>query len=135
MIKLMKASLAALIAVGSVAAAATPAAAEGHWDHDGHGWNHGGGWDHDRDGGWRGDERWEHRRGSDSGALIAGGLAGLALGAALSSHHNGYGHSGYGYGYDYRYGGYGPPRVCIERRTEWDPYYGEYIVRPIRYPC
>ena len=82
MIKLMNTGLAALIAAGAMAATATPAAAH-EWDH------------HD----------------NDAGALIVGGIAGLALGAALSSHNNGYGggyyHRGYGYGGGYYGNGYG----------------------------
>ena len=139
MTKLMKTSLAALTAISAIAATATPAAAEGRWGHDG-GWNRGG-------------DRWEHRGGGDAGALIAGGIAGLALGAALSSHHDGYGggygygrsgygygygygdHYGYGYGYGDRYRDYDGYRTCYTRRTVWDPYYGDYVVRPVRYPC
>ncbi len=125
MIKLMNAGLAALIAAGSMAAAATPAAAEGRWGHDG---------------GWRGGDRWEHGGGGgDAEALIVGGIAGLALGAALSSHNQYQGQPNYRYGYGYGNGyGYGydnPYRVCVERRTVWDPYYGDYVVRPVRYRC
>jgi len=124
MTKILKTGLAVLIAAGAVAAGATPAAADGRWGRDGGR----GGWGH---------EHWEHRGGGDAGALIAGGIAGLALGAALSSsHHNGYyGHRDYRPVYGYRYGDYDDDRVCIERRAVWDPYYGDYVVRPIRYPC
>jgi len=82
----------------------------------------------------------------DAGYAIAGGLVGLALGAALTSHHDyygygyapyGYGGYGYGYGYSpYGYGYYQPGyAVCYARRSVWDPYYGGYITRRIRVAC
>ena len=138
MIKLINTGLAALIAAGSMAATASPAAA--------HEWGH-----HD----------------NDAGALIVGGIAGLALGAALTSHNNGYGggyyHGGYGngggyygngyggyygngYGYGGNYGnGYGRgyygndygyrSRICVQRTRVWDPYEEEDVVRETRYRC
>lgn len=124
MIKLINTGLAALIAAGAMAATATPAAA--------HEWGH---------------------EDNDAGALIVGGIAGLALGAALSSHNNGYGggyyHNGYnggyygnGYGGNYGNGGgyYGNgygyrSRICVQRTQVWDPYEEEYVVRQTRYRC
>ena len=130
MIKLINTGLAALIAAGSIAATASPAAAHDNWGH------------HD----------------NDAGALIAGGIVGLAVGAALSSHNNGYGggyyHGGYangggyygnGYGGGYYGNGYGGgyygngygyrSRICVQRTRVWDPYEEEDVVREIRYRC
>ena len=101
-------------------------------------------------GGWYG-----YHHDNDTGAAIAGGLVGLALGAAIASsshpHYGGYYDGGYynggyyGGGYygapDYGpsyYGGYYGPGyggVCIGRRTVWDPYWGGYRVRTFRYAC
>lgn len=116
--KILTGAVTALTLAGSVVAAA-PASARG-W----YGYRH-----HD----------------DDAGYAIAGGLVGLALGAALSSHHNyyggGYGYAPYGYGYGYGYAPYGygyyQPgyAVCIARRPVWDPYYGGYVVRRYRYAC
>jgi hypothetical protein len=78
---------------------------------------------------------------NDAGAAIAGGLVGLALGAAIasSSHPHYYG--------DYYEGGYGAPYygpayygpayggACVGHRTVWDPYRGGYRVRTFRYAC
>ena len=76
----------------------------------------------------------------NSGAAVAAGIAGLAIGAAIASsgnngysngyYDNGYYNRGYydrgyydrGYGYGYDYG----PRRC-RTYTTWDPYYGEYV--------
>ena len=129
MIKLINTGLAALIAAGAIAATATPAAAH-EWGNDD----------------------------NDAGALIIGGIAGLALGAALSSHSNGYGgyyHNGYNSGYyGNGYSGYGNgyssygngggyygnsygyrSRICVQRTQVWDPYEEEYVVRQTRYRC
>lgn len=89
---------------------------------------------------WRGGHRHD-----GSGAAVAAGIAGLAIGAALASDHDrsygydrhydrGYYRDGYDYGpparaYGY-YGGrgyYDRPR-CVTR-TVWDPYWGEYTQR------
>ncbi len=115
--KILTSGLAALTLAGSIAAAA-PASA--------------------RD--WRG--FYGYRHDNDAGAAIAGGIVGLALGAALASH-NGPGYGPY-YGGSYYGGGYygpayyGPPSgygVCVARRTVWDPYARGYVVRPYRYAC
>ncbi len=106
--KVLTAGLAALTLAGSAGAAA-PASA--------------------RD--WRGFNG--YHRGNDAGALIAGGIVGLALGAALTSHQGAYYGPGY-YGPAY----YGPPPgygVCVSRQTVWDPYARAYVVRPFRYAC
>ena len=110
--KIVTTGLAAVVAAGSMLAAGVPAAAQNHWN-GGHGY---------------GGYRYGHRD-NDAGAIIAGGIAGLALGAALSGPHYAYG-PGYAYGpYDYGYG------TCVGRRTVWDPYYGRYVVRSFRYAC
>ena len=89
-------------------------------------------------------------------AAVAG-IAGLALGAALSSHDGrssgyyssgrGYYRDGYysGYSYDPRYdsysgGYYSRPyypreRVCITQERVWDPYIGRHVYVERRYPC
>jgi hypothetical protein len=85
---------------------------------------------------------WHH---DDAGVAIAGGLAGLALGAAIASsshphYYGGYYDAGY-YGAPYygpAYGGYYGPAyggVCVGHRTVWDPYRGGYRVRTFRYAC
>jgi hypothetical protein len=77
----------------------------------------------------------------DGGAIVAGGLIGLALGAAIASSSHPYyygppapyyGGPYYGPGYYGPAYGYGP---CIGRRTVWDPYVGRYRVRTFRYAC
>jgi hypothetical protein len=86
---------------------------------------------------------------NDAGAAIAGGLVGLALGAAIAGssrqHYYGgyydrgyYGAPYYGPAYYGGYGGYygaGYGGVCIGRRTVWDPYWDGYRVRTFRYAC
>jgi len=106
--KIITTGLAAIVATGSMLAAAAPAAAQNHWNGRGYGYGH---------------------RGNDAGAIIAGGIAGLALGAALSGPHYGYYAPGPYYGPAYAYG------ACVGRRTVWDPYYGRYVVRSFRYAC
>ncbi|MHB8528155.1 MAG: hypothetical protein ACYC8V_01415 [Caulobacteraceae bacterium] len=112
--KILTAGMAALTLGGSALAAA-PASA--------HEWG-GYGYHHD----------------DDAGAAIAGGIVGLALGAALTSHNNGY-YNGY-YSQPYYGGAYAGPgyyqqgySVCTSRRTVWDPYVGRYIVQRYRYAC
>ena len=118
---------------GSLAASATPAAAQ-YYGYHSYPYNN---------------YYYHHHHGGDStGAALAGGILGFALGAAVgsSSNHgyyrNGYydrGYYGGGY-YDRGYYGsryyspyygddyYGGYRVCTTRRTIWDPYIGAYIV-------
>ncbi len=79
-----------------------------------------------------------YRHHDNSGAAVAAGIAGLAVGAAIASSGNrgyygngyydrgyydrGYYAPGYGYGYGYDYA----PRRC-RSYTVWDPYYREYV--------
>lgn len=131
--KLLTTAMAAITAAGAVSATATPASADpyrgGHYRH--------------------------HRGGSDKAAVAAfAGIAGLALGAALSS--KGGGRDGYssnyayrdapyrnGYAYDPAYDGYSgdyyayaaPPRVCITRERVYDPYIGRRVTIQREYRC
>lgn len=137
--KIITAGMAALTLGASLAATATPAAAESWHDGGSHQWR-----------GDRGDHRDYDRRyyrgnNNSTGAAIAGGIVGLALGAALSSHNNGsysnhtyysrpyYGGSRYYYGNGYYEGG--GYAVCTGRREIWDPYIGGYIVQRYNYAC
>ena len=71
------------------------------------------------------------------GAAVLGGIAGLAVGAAIASPHYGYGGGYYGGGYSYApppgyYGaGYGRGyyRPC-RPNVVYDPYIGEYVRGP-----
>jgi len=87
---------------------------------------------------WRGGHRHD-----GSGAAVAAGIAGLAIGAAIaSSSHDRYVDRGYGYGYDRGYvysapvraygdydgRGYYERRRCVTRMV-WNPYWGEYVER------
>ncbi len=113
--KILTGALAGVVAAGALAAA-VPASAR-DWDHGGRG----------------------HYRHGDSGAAVAAGIVGLAIGAALASggRHDDYGYS-YSYGpparYDYGpapdyYAG--PTYDAYERRCRmswrWDPYLQEYV--------
>lgn len=132
--KFLTTALAALTAAGAVLATAVPADAR---DDDRHGYGYGYG---------------HHHGGSNTAAIAAvAGIAGLAIGAALSD--SGKGRSGYasshgyddyrnGYSYDPRsdgyYGGYDSyprDRVCITRERVWDPYIGRNVSVERRYPC
>jgi hypothetical protein len=68
----------------------------------------------------------------DSGAAIAAGIAGLAVGAALAnggrgSYSNGYYYGPSRYAYEHYYGPrYYGPRHCRTREV-WDSYYGGYV--------
>lgn len=127
--KTLTAGMAALTFAGAVATAALPTAADAapHY-RDGYGY---GGYDHHRD-----------RRGNDAaGAAIVAGIAGLALGAALSNNHSSYGYydrgyydRGYGRGY-YDDGYYARPRICSTERWVWDPYIGRRVPIRERYYC
>ena len=134
--KILTAGIAALTLVGTTAASVTPAAAQSYR----YGYGGYGGYS-----GYR-----YHHRGDTTGAAIAGGLAGLALGAAIAGNHNDryYGHRYYGGGYyggGYYGGGYYSPgyyddygggyAVCTGRRTIWDPYIGGYVVQRYNYAC
>jgi hypothetical protein len=85
-----------------------------------------------RHGGYYGRGHGHH--GNDVGVAIAGGIVGLALGAAIAGNNNNHYRSGYNYGYappppppPRYYGGYGRPygygygRDCWTTR-EYDPY-------------
>lgn len=128
--KFLTAALAALTAAGAVMATAIPA--EAH-DYGRRGYDYGG-----------------HHRGSNTAAVAAfAGIAGLALGAALSSdgdrsrraYSSGYSYQN-GYSYDPRYDdyygsydSYPRDRVCITRERVWDPYIGRYVSTERRYAC
>ncbi len=120
--KILTAALAALTLGGAAIATATPADARPYGGHWGGGYYHGGGW------------RGGYRGGYAGPALVAG-LAGLAVGAALTGPHYGYGY-GYGPGPGYYYGdGYAPYGACYATHRVWDPYYGRWILQRSEYPC
>lgn len=130
--KALAAGMAALTFGGAIATAALPSVASAREWRGGYGYR--GGWDRGRD--------WDHHhRGNDAAAAaVVAGIAGLAIGAALSDNHprgyynNGYYSSGYyapGY-YDY---GYRPYAMCESRRWVWDPYIGRRVMVTSRYEC
>jgi hypothetical protein len=130
--KILTAGMAALTLGASVATGvATPAAAQYH---------HGGGSYHGGYG-YHGGNRYYgghyYHRGDSTGAAIAGGIVGLALGAAIAGdHHRGYYDNYYGgpyYGGGYYGGGY--YGTCIAHREVWDPYIGAYVRQRYAYPC
>lgn len=132
--KILTTALAAVTAAGAVLATAAPAEAQRY-------------------------RHYRHHRDNDDAvaAAVLGGVAGLALGAALS---NGGGNrsrtysSGY-YSYDPRYDSYGrrgyyrdggyygrpyayddrPYRTCISRERVWDPYIERRVTIERRYAC
>lgn len=133
--KFLTTAIAALTFGGAVAATAAPAQAHDYYRHDGY---------------------YRHHSGSDKAAVaVAAGIAGLALGAALSdggsrrsrgysSYSYGYRSNGYAYDprYDDYYGDYygrgyydRPDRICISRERVWDPYIGRRVTIERRYPC
>lgn len=88
-----------------------------------------------------------HRHNDNTGAAVAAGIAGLAIGAAIASNNDrryryydryeyprGRYYGGYYYGprrYAYDHYGYAPryrARYCTTRLV-WDPYWGEYVER------
>lgn len=81
--KILTTAMAALTLVGAGLASATPAAA-----HDWNGYGYG-------------------RHDNDAGVAIAGGIVGLALGAAIASHSNHYGYGGGYYSQPYYSSSYG----------------------------
>jgi len=135
--KIITSAMAAVVAAGAVLATAGPANAE-HRRYRHH--HHGGGDD-------------------EVAAAILGGVAGLALGAALSSgsrrdrggyYSNGYSYDpryerysgGYYRDYDrYAYDGYYERpyrpryRTCITRERVYDPYIGRHVTIERRYAC
>ncbi len=118
--KFLASSVAALGVAATVLATATPAeAARRHYRH-------------------------HHRGGGDTAAaVVLGGIAGLAIGSALSSSgRSGRGYVSSGYYYDgprdYYYDDYRPryrSRTCISRERVWDPYIERRVVIERRYPC
>ena len=139
--KILTAGMAALTLAGSLAATATPAAAQSHGNW--HGGSHSGGSWHGG-GNWHGGNSWHgggyrgcyYRGGDGVGAANAGGVVGQALGAALSDHggyYRGYSNGGY---YDGGYGYYDEGyAVCSGDRRIWDPYIGRYVIRRYEYAC
>jgi len=134
--KIITSAMAAVVAAGAVLATAGPANAE--------------------------HRRYRHHRGGgddEVAAAILGGVAGLALGAALSSgsrrdrggyYSNGYSYDpryerysgGYYRDYDrYAYDGYYDRpyrpryRTCITRERVYDPYIGRHVTIERRYAC
>lgn len=140
--KFLTSALAAVTFGGAVAATAAPAHAE-------HNRNYG--------------AYSRHRSGGDAtAAAVIAGIAGLAIGAAISSkngndrygrgYDRSYGYQdsyGYGSGYGYdprsdsyysgRRGGYdsdyGRQSICVTRERVWDPYEDRYVKVERRYPC
>jgi hypothetical protein len=113
--KLMTAAMAAITLGGAVMATAAPAEAQPRHHSYYRGYN----------------------RHNGSGAAVAAGVAGLAIGAALagSNHNRGYYDNGYyggGYAYDR---GYYAPRVCESNRWVFDPYIGRRVLVRDRYRC
>lgn len=127
MSKTLTAAMAAVTLVGAIGATALPAQAR---DHDrGYGY----GYDRDRGYGYRDyDDDHDRRHRDNSGAAIAAGVLGLALGAALlSNSHRSYSSSG-----DYDRDDYEPAyRVCEASRWIWDPYIGQRVLIRSRYAC
>ena len=130
--KLITSAMAAVVTAGAVLAAAGPANADRR--------------------------HYRHRRDNDDAvaAAVLGGVAGLALGAALSNGSRGRGYYDNGYRYDPRYdgyyrggrsyygrGGYGGYgyydrpryRTCVTRDRVWDPYIGRRVTIERSYAC
>jgi hypothetical protein len=122
--KSLAAGMAALTFAGAVATAALPTAADAAPHHRG-GYSH-------YDNHYRG-----HRGNDAAGAAIIAGVAGLALGAALSNNHSSYGYYDRGYyGRGYYGGGYyDRARVCTSTRWVWDPYIHRRVAVRERYYC
>jgi len=150
MIKLMNSGLAALIAATSIAAAATPVAAEGQWGHGGsyagqsrsyghnggYGYNGGFGFNRGYDG-YRGDygygyERHDH---DDAAPLIIGGLVGIALIAALASSHSNHAQTDSANAEGAAAPADNHPDVCTQQHKVWDPNAGQYVSRSYRVAC
>ena len=121
--KALTVAMAAITLGGAVVATAAPAEARPHGYYGGY---YGG-----------------HYRHDNTGAAVAAGVVGLALGAALASNSHSYYDRGYydrGYyapGYyapGYYYGGYGY-RTCESTRWVWDPYIGRRVPVTSRYAC
>jgi hypothetical protein len=129
--KALTTTLAAVTAVGAVLATAAPAEAQRYRHYNGGHRHHGGG--------------------DATAAAIIGGVAGLALGAAIAGNGDGhrsrsYYNGGYssGYAYDPRYDSYNGGyyayrepryRTCISRDRVWDPYIERRVTIERRYAC
>lgn len=133
--KFLTSTLAAVTFAGAVAATASPATAESYrYDRYRH---------HDSN------------KGDVAAAAVIAGIAGLAIGAALSngdhdrprssyggyaydprsdSYYGGYDGDGY-YGGNGYYGGQRSYRVCTVKEKVWDPYSGRRVKIERRYPC
>jgi len=136
--KFLTTALAAITFGGAVAAAAVPAEAQSRYYRNGGSYHH-------------------HHSGNDAAVAAVAGIAGLALGAAITSSNrnrgyaSGYASGGYasynngyynnGYRYDPRYESYSgdyyarPDRICISRERVWDPYIGRHVTIERQYPC
>ncbi|HEX5263964.1 MAG TPA: hypothetical protein VFW13_10585 [Phenylobacterium sp.] len=117
--KLLTAAMAAITLGGAVLATAAPAEARPHGYYGG---GYYGGYHHH----------------DNTGAAVAAGVVGLALGAALASNHGYYNRGYYGGGYYPAYGyAYAPPayRVCESTRWVWDPYIGRRVPVTSSYAC
>ena len=126
--KFLASAMAALTFGGAMMAVATPAEADRYRRHH---------------------YRHHHRGGDDVAIAAIAGIAGLALGAALSdsnrSRSSGYYSRSYpyrgGYAYDPRYDSYSGGyygrghRICITRERVWDPYIGRHVRIQREYPC
>lgn len=133
--KIITSAMASVLAAGAVLATAAPAAADGR----------------------RGYYRHHHRDNDDAvAAAVIGGVAGLALGAALANgdrrggdydrrdydrryyDRRGY-DRGYRYGYSPRYDSYYERpyayRTCVTRDRVYDPYIGRRVTIERRYAC
>ncbi|MDB5423311.1 MAG: hypothetical protein JWQ29_727 [Phenylobacterium sp.] len=133
--KSLTAAMAALTFGGAIAATAAPAEARDYYGHGG--------------------RYYDRHRGNNTGAAVAAGVVGLALGAALASsshNNNGYsrsysrgyyddgyyggGYSGGGYARDGYYGGQRYAyRTCESSRWVWDPYIRERVLIRSHYAC
>jgi hypothetical protein len=136
--KALAAGMAALTFGGAVAASALPTAAQARdWRGGYYGGYYGG----------------RHHHGNDAAAAaIVAGVAGLALGAALSNNNRGYynrgyyggypgdysgygGYGGYGYAPGYDSYGYAPYASCSSSRWVYDPYIGRRVLITSHYAC
>ena len=139
MSKTLTAAIAAVTLVGAISATALPAQARDHDRGYGYGYDHG----YDHGYGYRGyDDDHDRRHRDNSGAAIAAGVLGLALGAALlSSSRNTHNSAEYNSGGYYDRGdddrGYYQQayRVCEASRWVWDPYIGQRVIVRSRYAC
>ena len=68
----------------------------------------------------------DYRHHDNSGAAVAAGIAGLAVGAAIASSSHPYYYNGYYYDRPYYGYSYGPR---CRSYTVWDPYAYAYVVR------